>query len=60
MLCRLRNSEAKDHSLEEGRIRDRDTGAAIERAGFTLDQLEFFDPMPRLVPTRPWLSATAR
>jgi len=39
---------------------NRDTGAAIERAGFTLDQLEFFDPMPRLVPTRPWLSATAR
>ena len=38
----------------------RDTGAAIERAGFTFEQAEYFDPYPRLVPARPMLEAVAR
>jgi hypothetical protein len=37
-----------------------DTGAAIERAGFTFEQAEYFDPYPRLVPARPMLEAVAR
>jgi len=35
-------------------------GAAIERAGFTFERAEYFDPYPRLVPSRPLLEAVAR
>ncbi len=38
---------------------NRDLQAAIETAGFRFDHLEVFDPMPRLVPTRPVLQAVA-
>jgi SAM-dependent methyltransferase len=34
----------------------RDTAAAIERAGFTIQQSELFDPFPRWVPARPMLA----
>ncbi len=37
----------------------RDTAAAIERAGFTIQRSELFDPFPRWVPARPLLQATA-
>jgi ubiquinone/menaquinone biosynthesis C-methylase UbiE len=37
----------------------RDTAAAIERAGFTIQQSELFDPFPRWVPARPMLHAIA-
>ncbi len=39
---------------------NRDTAAAIERAGFTFERIERFDPFPRWVPTRPMLEAVAR
>ena len=38
----------------------RDTAAAIERAGFTIERAEYSDPYPRLVPARPLLEAVAR
>lgn len=38
----------------------RDTAAAIERAGFTIERAEYFDDFPRLVPARPLLEAVAR
>ncbi len=38
----------------------RDTAAAIERAGFTFERAEYFDPYPRPVPARPLLEAVAR
>ena len=38
----------------------RETGAAIERAGFTVERAEYFDPFPRWVPARPLLEAVAR
>ena len=38
----------------------RDTAAAIERAGFTFERAEYFDPYPRPVPARPLLKAVAR
>lgn len=38
----------------------RDTAATIQRAGFTLEQAETFDPFPRWVPARPLLAAIAR
>lgn len=38
----------------------RDTAAAIERAGFTFERAEYFDPFPRPVPARPLLEAIAR
>jgi len=38
----------------------RDTAAAIERAGFTFERVEYSDPYPRLVPARPMLEAVAR
>lgn len=38
----------------------RDTAAAVERAGFTFERAEYFDPYPRLVPSRPLLEAVAR
>lgn len=38
----------------------RDTGAAIERAGFTFVRAEYFDPYPRWVLSRPLLEAVAR
>ena len=38
---------------------NRDTQAAIERAGFTWTHVEAFDPLPRWVPTRPLLAAVA-
>jgi ubiquinone/menaquinone biosynthesis C-methylase UbiE len=38
----------------------RDTAAAIERAGFTIERAEYSDPYPRLVPARPMLEAVAR
>ena len=37
----------------------RDTAAAIERAGFTIQEAELFDPFPRWVPARPMLQAIA-
>jgi ubiquinone/menaquinone biosynthesis C-methylase UbiE len=37
----------------------RDTAAAIERAGFTVERSELFDPFPRWVPARPMLQAIA-
>ena len=37
----------------------RDTAAAVERAGFTIQTAELFDPFPRWVPARPMLEATA-
>jgi ubiquinone/menaquinone biosynthesis C-methylase UbiE len=37
----------------------RDTAAAIQRAGFTIQQAELFDPFPRWVPARPMLQAIA-
>lgn len=37
----------------------RDTATAIERAGFTIQQSELFDPFPRWVPARPMLQAIA-
>ena len=39
---------------------NRDTAAAVERAGFTLERAEYSDPYPRLVPTQPILEAVAR
>lgn len=38
---------------------NRDTQRAIERAGFTFEHSERFDPFPRWVPTRPMLAAIA-
>jgi ubiquinone/menaquinone biosynthesis C-methylase UbiE len=38
---------------------NRDLQSAIERAGFTFERREDFDPMPRWVPARPMLLATA-
>lgn len=38
----------------------RETGAAIERAGFSMDNAEYFDPYPRWVLARPMLEAVAR
>jgi ubiquinone/menaquinone biosynthesis C-methylase UbiE len=37
----------------------RDTAAAIEQAGFTIQRSELFDPFPRWVPARPMLQAVA-
>src|SRR5262249_59057655 len=37
----------------------RDTAAAVERAGFTIQRAELFDPFPRWVPARPMLQALA-
>jgi ubiquinone/menaquinone biosynthesis C-methylase UbiE len=37
----------------------RDTAAAVERAGFTIERAELFDPFPRWVPSRPMLEAIA-
>jgi len=37
----------------------RDTAAAIERAAFTIQRAEVFDPFPRWVPARPPLQAIA-
>jgi SAM-dependent methyltransferase len=37
----------------------RDTAAAVERAGFTIERAELFDPFPRWVPARPMLEAIA-
>jgi ubiquinone/menaquinone biosynthesis C-methylase UbiE len=37
----------------------RDTAAAIERAGFAVEHMEYYDPYPRLVPARPLLQAVA-
>jgi ubiquinone/menaquinone biosynthesis C-methylase UbiE len=37
----------------------RDTAAAVERAGFTIQSAELFDPFPRWVPARPMLQAIA-
>ncbi len=37
----------------------RDTAAAVERAGFTIQRSELFDPFPRWVPARPMLQAIA-
>jgi ubiquinone/menaquinone biosynthesis C-methylase UbiE len=38
---------------------NRNLKEAIERAGFVFESHETFDPMPRWVPTRPMLEATA-
>lgn len=38
---------------------NRDTRATIEQAGFTVTEVEMFEPLPSLNPTRPWLHATA-
>jgi ubiquinone/menaquinone biosynthesis C-methylase UbiE len=37
----------------------RDTAAAVEQAGFTIERAELFDPFPRWVPARPMLEAIA-
>lgn len=37
----------------------RDTAAAVERAGFRIQEAELFDPFPRWVPARPMLQAIA-
>jgi SAM-dependent methyltransferase len=37
----------------------RDTSAAVERAGFTIERADLFDPFPRWVPARPMLEAIA-
>jgi ubiquinone/menaquinone biosynthesis C-methylase UbiE len=39
---------------------NRDTPAAIERAGFAFERFERFDPFPAWVPTRPMVEAVAR
>ena len=39
---------------------NRDLHSAIERAGFSFEYFEESDPMPKWVPTRPMLEATAR
>ena len=38
----------------------RDTPGAVERAGFTFERADYYDPYPRLVPARPLLEAVAR
>ncbi len=38
---------------------NRDTAAAIERAGFSFERTERFNPFPRLLPSRPMLEAVA-
>ncbi len=38
----------------------RETAAAIERAGFTVERADYFDPYPWWVPARPMLEAVAR
>jgi ubiquinone/menaquinone biosynthesis C-methylase UbiE len=38
---------------------NRDTAATIERAGFSFERAERFDPFPRWVPARPMLEAIA-
>ena len=38
---------------------NRDTAAAVERAGFSIGRVEIFDPLPRWVPARPMLAAVA-
>ena len=38
---------------------NRDIAAAIERAGFTIEKAEHFDPFPRWIPARPFLEAVA-
>jgi ubiquinone/menaquinone biosynthesis C-methylase UbiE len=38
---------------------NRDIAAAIESAGFTIENAEAFDPLPRWVPSRPLLEAVA-
>jgi ubiquinone/menaquinone biosynthesis C-methylase UbiE len=45
--------------LSAGCHPNRDTGRAIERAGFTFERSETFQPMPRWVPVRTWLAVTA-
>jgi ubiquinone/menaquinone biosynthesis C-methylase UbiE len=39
---------------------NRDTPAAIDRAGFALERIERFDPFPRWVPARPMIELVAR
>jgi hypothetical protein len=39
---------------------NRDTPAAIERAGFTFERIQRFDPFPAWVPARPMVEAVAR
>jgi len=39
---------------------NRDTAAAVERAGFALERAEYSDPFPRLMPAQPILEAVAR
>jgi ubiquinone/menaquinone biosynthesis C-methylase UbiE len=38
----------------------RETAAAVERAGFRFERVEYFDPFPRWVLARPLLEAVAR
>lgn len=38
---------------------NRDTRAAVERAGFTFDQFEAFQPMPKWIPASPWIEGVA-
>jgi ubiquinone/menaquinone biosynthesis C-methylase UbiE len=38
---------------------NRDTAATIERAGFSFDRVDGFDPFPRWVPARPMIEAVA-
>ncbi len=46
-------------TLNPGCHPGRDTAAAIEQAGFTIEQAEVFDPFPRWVLARPLLQAVA-
>lgn len=46
-------------TLNPGCHPGRDTAAAIERAGFTIERAEVFDPFPRWVLARPLLQAVA-
>lgn len=45
--------------LARGCHPNRDLQRAMERAGFVFERREIFDPMPRWVPARPMLEATA-
>ena len=46
-------------TLNPGCHLGRDTAAATERAGFTIEHAEVFDPFPRWVLARPLLQAVA-
>ena len=53
-----RRSAARCSKSAPGRVRA--VSAAIERAGFSVEWLERFDPFPGVVPARPMIEAVAR